>query len=118
MGSTFWAGILQAVLIAALPPIASMLVALLFAWFKKTWAEFKVKKEELAGTLEFIAKMAVQAAEQLKLAGMIEDKKDYAMKVATQWLADQKIPMDVGLISDAIEAAVFSELNKPPQTGG
>ncbi len=115
MDTKFWAGLLQAILITMLPPLISMGVAALFAWMKKSWTEFKVKKGELAYQLEWVARLAVQAAEQAKLAGFITEKKKYAIEFVTKYLADHGVPINVELIDVAIEAAVYAEITKQKQ---
>jgi precorrin isomerase len=63
-------------------------------------------------TLEWVARTAVYAAEQAGAADLIEDKKDYAIEVAEMWLESKRLPIDIEMIEAAIEAAVYSEINK------
>lgn len=64
-------------------------------------------------TLAGIAKVAVLAAEQSGLSGLIEDKKNYAIRVAEQMLEERGIKIDLDTLTAAIEAAVLNELNYP-----
>lgn len=61
------------------------------------------------------AKIAVQAAEQSGLAGLIvnagQEKKRYAIEAMQNLLAARGIHLDVGAIESAIEAAVLTQLN-------
>ncbi len=102
---------LQNFMAVALPALASAAFAWLFAKAKKAWLEFKSDQAGSAEILEMVAKMAVQAAEQVGMNEMIEDKKEYAMEVAEKRLAEYGLKIDLDIISAAIEAAVLSEFN-------
>ena len=108
----FWYKFIEALLLAFAPVLASMAAAALFALTRKLWAEFKATQPDAAYWLEQAATLAVQAAEQAGMAGYIQDKKQYALEVAQRYLDAKGVKIDVQLISDAIEAAVFAELNK------
>lgn len=71
----------------------------------------KVTAEQLQ-LLMIIAKQAVQVAEQTGLAKTGEEKKAEAIRVAQVYLNAYGIKIDVAQVAAAIEAAVFSELNK------
>lgn len=64
-------------------------------------------------TILDVARMAVLAAEQLGLTGVIDDKKSYAITVAERMLAERGIKVDIDALDAAIEAAVAEELNRP-----
>lgn len=115
MTETFWIEFAQKLLLAFLPVIASMLTALLYALFRKYWAEFKNNKPDLAWAIERAASMAVKAAEQAGAAEYIDNKKQYALDTAEKWLTAQGLPIDLDLIDAAIEAAVYEEFNKDKQ---
>ena len=108
----FWYKFIESLLLAFAPVLASLAAAALVALVRKWWAEFKQAQPDAAFWLEQAASMAVQAAEQAGMAGYIQDKKQYALEVAQRYLDAKGIKIDVELISDAIEAAVFAELNK------
>jgi hypothetical protein len=108
----FWSDLLQNLLMAFAPVIASLLAGLLYAQIRKVWAQFKAEKPDVAWALESAARMAVLAAEQAGAKELIEDKKAYAMNVAEKWLATKGITLDLDLIDAAIEAAVYDELNR------
>jgi len=60
-----------------------------------------------------IARMAVLAAEQAGLAGLVTDKKAAAINAAQAMLADRGLTIDLMALDAAIEAAVAAELNRP-----
>lgn len=108
----FWSEFLQSLLIAILPVLASMLVAVLGAQFKLLWAKAKSYNPDMTDMLEWAARIAVHAAEQAGAAELITDKKAYALDVAEKWLATKGLQIDLDLLDAAIEAAVYEEINK------
>ena len=79
-------------------------------------AEAKSKlAPNLVALLDEYAPIAVAAAEQMNLAGKIQDKFLYAFELLQQLIADQGIECDVLLIEAAIEAAVISQFPKPAE---
>ena len=110
--------VLEAVLIAILPPLAAALVAWMLAKAKEGWARAKQWNPAVTDLIEEAAKFAVRAAEQAGAAELIADKKAYALQIAESWLAQRNITTDLDLIDAAIEAAVlelFSD-DKPEET--
>lgn len=110
--------VLEAVLIAILPPLAAALVAWMLAKAKEGWARAKRWNPTVTDLIEEAAKFAVRAAEQAGAAELIADKKAYALQIAEAWLAQRNITTDLDLIDAAIEAAVlelFSD-DKPEET--
>lgn len=101
------------VLLAFAPVLASLVVAWVLAKAKAAWADFKAKQAGYASIIEQIARVAVLAAEQLNIAGLIKDKKEYAIATATAWLEAQGFKIDLAAIEAAIEAAVFEEFTQP-----
>jgi hypothetical protein len=104
--------VLEAVLIALLPPLAVALLSFIIGHARKVWAEFKMTSPSTAEYLEAAAQFAVIAAEQLGIAGLMEEKKSYAIEVAQAYLAQAGVKnIDVALISAAIERAVYQEFH-------
>jgi hypothetical protein len=103
---------LQYFMAFALPALASAAFAWLFSLAKKAWLDFKAKRAGSASVLEEVAKLAVLAAEQANIAGMIEDKKEYALDIAEKRLSEYGLKVDLDMISAAIEAAVMEQFNK------
>jgi LL-H family phage holin len=95
-----------------LPVLATLLAALCVQGLR--WLEGKIKAErpDIFKTLQFLASAAVQAAEQAKIAGLISDKKVYAIGLITEQLNTLGLTIDVQSIEGAIETAVFAEINK------
>jgi len=110
--------VLEAVLIAILPPLAAVMVAWMLAKAKEGWARAKRWNPTVTDLIEEAAKFAVRAAEQAGAAELIADKKAYALQIAEAWLAQRNITTDLDLIDAAIEAAVLELFNedKPEET--
>lgn len=110
--------VLEAVLIAILPPLAAAMVAWMVAKAKEGWARAKRWNPTVTDLIEEAAKFAVRAAEQAGAAELIADKKAYALQIAESWLAQRNITTDLDLIDAAIEAAVLELFNedKPEET--
>lgn len=100
---------LQAVLAVAVPILATQLTR---------WALSKVAEARGAATeqqlmaLDTITRLAVQAAEQAKLGGFVQDKKVYAIGVAEGLLKQYGVKVDLTQLSSLIEAAVLDEFNR------
>ena len=103
--------VLEAVLIAILPPLAAALVGLIVGHAKRLWAEAKLLNPTLTDLIEQAAEFAVLAAEQAGAAELIEDKKQYAIEIAERWLLTKNLDLDINLIDAAIEKAVLELFN-------
>ena len=112
MDSNFWYKLLQDIIVLAVTAIAPALFALIVVIIKKKYAEFKSYANDYGWDLDQIANMAVKAAEEAKFAGLIEDKMAYALDIAQKQLDKKGIKIDLAVIKAAIEAAVYSEMNK------
>lgn len=108
--NTILSSVLQAVLIVLLPPVIAAFVRWIWAQGSALWESIQSTRPGLAEILEQVSIFAVKAAEQAGLAGLIEDKKEYALSIAEIWLADQGITIDLVLVDAAIEKAV-ADLN-------
>ena len=99
--------------VIALPIIAAFLIALLRAWVKKALAEAKQAKPYLYGYLKDAVEMAVGAAEQMELAGLVNDKKEYALDTVQAFLDEHGWDeVDIGVLEAAIEAEVLKQFPK------
>lgn len=98
--------VLEAVLIAVLPPLAVALLGLVVSLLRKWWIEAKLYAPKVTELLEIAARFAVKAAEQAGAADIIKDKKQYAIEIAEAWLKARKVDIDIDLIDAAIEKAV------------
>lgn len=103
---------LQKFLEFVMPFLALALFGLLVSLARKAWVEVKEHRPDVAFALEEAARMAVMAAEQSNLAGLVKEKKAFALKIAEDYLALKGIKVDLHLIDAAVEAAVFEEINK------
>lgn len=112
-----WLGLIseiaEKVLISITPIIAGMIAGWLAGLLKLAWAKARLAVgEEWDWVLMSAADMAVRAAEQMELAGLIENKKDYAVATAQVYLEERGINIDLSLIEAAIESAVIVHFPK------
>ena len=116
----FWSGLLQNLIMAFVPVLASMLTAWLIAQTRLVWQKFRNAQPDITDQVEWAARTAVSAAEQAGAAKLIEDKREYAIGVADMWLNSKGLKVDIEMIEAAIEAAVWSEINqnKPKPAAG
>lgn len=108
--------VIEAILIAILPPLVVALITFLIVKAKEAWARAKAWNPLVTEYLEKAAKFAVQAAEQAGAAELIKDKKEYAIQIAEAWLAANHITTDLHLIDAAIEKAVLELFNSGKET--
>ena len=101
-----WSELLQKILEAILPILATALTGWLVAQARLAWGRFAETKPDIARILAQAADFGVGAAEQMGLAGFIDDKKSYALQIAEDWLALKGIKIDLHLLDAAIEKAV------------
>ena len=110
--------VIEAILIAILPPLAVVLVSVVLAHAKKLWADLKLRYPSVTDLVEQAAVFAVQAAEQAGAAELIKDKKQYAIQIAEAWLVANHITTDIDLIDAAIEKAVVELFNSGDKPTG
>ena len=110
--------VIEAILIAILPPLAVLIVSAAVAYAKKLWADLKVRYPSVTELIEEAAVFAVQAAEQAGAAELIKDKKQYAIQIAEAWLEANHITTDLHLIDAAIEKAVLELFNSGEKPTG
>lgn len=103
--------VIEAILIAILPPLVAFLVSIGLAYAKRVWGDLKQRYPSVTDLVEQAAVFAVQAAEQAGAADLIEDKKQYAIQIAEAWLEANHITTDLHLIDAAIEKAVLELFN-------
>lgn len=99
-------------LLALLPPLAGMLAAWMLGMVRKVWAEVRDRAGDWVWVLDEVAVTAVQAAEQMQLADMIADKKQYALATVDEYLRVRGFTVDMAIIEAAVEAAVLREFNQ------
>lgn len=103
---------IESFLVAIIPVFIPLLAAWLLPKAIGAWAKLKEESKIDPWILEQIVSLAVKAAEQSQLGGLITDKKAYALDFATLWLKERGIKLDLALLDGAIEAAVLDEFNK------
>lgn len=94
--------------------LITLVVALigLMVWYLRAWLQQRLNAEQLQ-MVNWVAATAVKAAEAY--GGEAEEKKRTAVGLAQTWLHDHNIKLDLHSLDAAIEAAVFSELNRFPK---
>jgi len=112
-----WAEILQNILVAVISATAPALIGMVAVWIKLKRDEFmNTLDERYAWAIPEAARIAVLAAEQSGLAGLIlneaEVKKRYAIEVAEGYLQQYHIDVDLDVISALIEAAVIEQFGE------
>jgi len=102
---------LELAALALLPVLAAFIAGYLRVKGKEILADLENRWPEQLSVVSFVVKQVVLAAEQAGAAGLIDDKKAYALGVATDWLAGLGLDIDLDVIEAAIEAAVKKEFN-------
>ena len=110
--------VIEAILIAILPPLVAFLVSVGLAYAKRVWGDLKQRYPSVTDLVEQAAVFAVQAAEQAGAAELIKDKKQYAIQIAEAWLEANHITTDIDLIDAAIEKAVLELFNSGEKPTG
>jgi hypothetical protein len=99
------------------PFVSGLLVAYLLSVLTSRYITAKAKNPDIFDVIEKQARRAVQAAEQLGIDEILmreyEDKKDFAIAFIQRELNLRGFEeFDVEYLADAVETAVFSEINK------
>lgn len=103
---------LQKFMEIVLPVLATALAGLVVAWITKVINDIKSQlSEDTQWILQQAVNAAVLAAEQVHLVDAAIDKKDYALKAATEWLESKGVKVDLKILDTLIEAAVMQEFN-------
>ena len=99
--------------VAILPIISGFLVAALNALVKKWLAELEASKPQLSWYLHEAVEIAVVAAEQAGIQGFVEDKLQYALNIAQEYLNEHGWDeVNVAVLEAAIEAEVLKQFPK------
>ena len=111
--SGFLYTVAQVLLIISLP----ILIAAAAFWLRQKANEIKARlsAEQLA-TLQSVAGIAVKAAEQAGLSKQLasgSEKREYAIKVAQDYLNTVGVKVDVKAITSLIESEVLKQFNNP-----
>jgi hypothetical protein len=102
----------EVVLVGLLPVLAVFVIRWVKVQIDHVLAKIEAEKPELFDQLEWVAALAVRAAEEAKFAGLVEEKRKYAFDVIKKFLEEGGYPINVDLIYAAIEAAVLKEFNR------
>ena len=102
----------QKFLEVVLPVLFTAITGLVVAWITKVVNDIKLRLNDNAEwVIQQAVNAAILAAEQQNLVGNVQDKKHYALDVATEWLAQKGIKIDLSRLDVLIEAAVMQEFN-------
>jgi len=107
-------------LLIALVTVATPFVLAQFTLLLRRWQQLYAAQVTLEQDLiiRSIVTLAVRAAEQSGIAGLIADeatnKKAWATLQAQDWLSERGIVVDLNSISGQIEAAINEEVHKQP----
>ena len=101
-----WSVVAGEMMTQILRVIIPVCVALVLKWAVELYHKLRTEQPEWVPVLEYAAEVAVLAAEQIFGKGKGDEKKQYAIETIERILAEQGIMVDVGVITDAIEAEV------------
>jgi len=109
----FFSDFMQKFLEAVLPVLFTAITGLVIAWITKVVNQIKSNiNDDAEWVIQQAVTAAVLAAEQQGLVNDVMDKKSYAVDVATEWLAQKGIKIDLAKLDVLIEAAVMQEFNR------
>ena len=103
---------LQSFLNIILPVLFAAIAGWVVVQIRAGLAKLKVVHPDEYYWLDWLAQTAVNAAEQAKLGGLIQNKKNYAIEIMTAYLKKYGVVLDISVIEASIEAAVWTEINK------
>ena len=99
--------------VAILPIISAFLVAALNALVKKWLAELEATKPQLSWYLREAVDIAIHAAEQAGVQGYVDDKLQFAINIAQEYLNEHGWDeVNVAVLEAAIEAEVLKQFPK------
>ena len=102
----------QLLIILTIPILVA--AAASWLWQKANEIKGKLSSQQLA-TLQSVASIAVKAAEQAGLSKQLAsaEKKEYAIKVAQDYLNSIGVKVDVKAVASSLEADVLKQFNTP-----
>ena len=106
-----WSQIAGDVVTQILRVVLPFLIILVIKWVMEIGLKIREEKPEFEAMLDYAARMAVFAAEQLYGAGKGDEKKKYAIESVQNYLYERGINVNLAIITDAIESAVWEYLN-------
>ena len=92
---------LTEIIVALIGLLASVLTILVTPWIRSKVGNARWEQ------LQMIARVAVQAAEQLGVTGKVDNKFEFAMNRVQKELSEYRLSFDQETIRDAIESAVL-----------
>ena len=115
--NAFFVNLVNAALPVVTPLIISLLVALLglaVQQIRLVEAKIKITNPTEYQQLASVCRSAVIVAEQSNIAGLVADKKAFAVEYAQKEMDRLGIKIDVSDIEQEIEKAVYTEITSNP----
>ena len=106
-----WSEVLGELITQGMKILLPVCIALILKWAGELWLKLKEAKPDVAKVLSYAVTLAVQAAEQIFGDGHGVEKKTYAIQFVNNLLAEQGLKVNGDVIADAIESAVWEEIN-------
>ena len=100
-----WKMILSELITQFLRIILPVCIALILKWASELWLKFRETNPDLADLISFAAKVGYAAAEEYAVqheGTTSEEKMDYALSRAEEYLKTFGLKIDMGVIKDAI----------------
>ena len=107
-----WNVITGEIMTQILKIVLPVVVGLIIKWAAELYLKIKAERPDLAPIIDFAASTAVYAAEGIYGPGEGQKKLEYAIEAVRAILQEYGLQLDITVISDAIEAAVFENLNR------
>lgn len=103
-----WKVVLGEVMTQVMRVVIPVCVVLIIKWGIQLFELIKKNQPDFAAVLQVAVNNAVIAAEQKLFTEEGKKKKEYAIHSVQDFLAQKGMMVDVGVIEDAIEAAVYT----------
>lgn len=110
-----WSQVIGEILTQILRIILPLSIALVIKWAAELYHKLRTEQPQWIPVLDYAARTAVFAAEQIYGAGRGSEKKRYAIEAVQNYLAEKGIKLNVDVINDAIEAEVYKYLRHEEQ---
>jgi len=105
--------VVEALAVALIPMLVTLAAGQVVKLVQELGNRMRQRNAEAYEMIRLAAREAVKAAEQANLAGLIEEKKQYAIDYVEKYLnRAYGITVDLDVIANAIEAAVYEEFNQ------
>lgn len=93
-------------IVLLLQAIVPLIVTAIVGALALMWQKLKAEKPDVAYRLALVMGMFIEAAEQSKVTGFVENKLDYVTDLANTWLKNNGFKLDAMTVRAIIESAV------------